>query len=211
MGKNSITSSKKRGIIIGLIVGVVVVIIVIVVISPGSQKQTSTTQQQKQLEKIVNKVEAQKEDSQVVIARIESVIKDELSGNNNQGNAYLQWMLVDRRYTENEEYFATIRFNADIYPVTTNYQVEKKKEKESIEKKMAELLKALYGREEKITIIQIEAYDSTSTFSAQPVYSIELQKEQADTIDWSQNIDTLYTQVLPNKWLVKNTNYSLIN
>lgn len=210
---NQSSNKSKKTIFIGIAitVGVIVIFLIEAMIYYGTREEkTPTEQQQKKLEKIVNKVEVQAEDSKVVIARIESTIKENLTGNNNQGNPYFQWMLVDRRYTEEEEYFATIRFNADIYPIVTDYKQDKKKEKEAIEKKMAELLKALYGSKERLTIAQIEAYDSTSTLSAQPVYSIELIKEKADTIDWNQDLSALQ-QTLSKTWIIKDTNYQFID
>jgi len=57
-----------------------------------------------------------------IIADIESVIQTELSGNNNGVNHNFMWMMVDKRYTSDEQYAAVIRYRADTYGVAGDYK-----------------------------------------------------------------------------------------
>ncbi|MFH1207270.1 MAG: hypothetical protein V1668_01545 [Patescibacteria group bacterium] len=194
MIKEGQEAASKVGIIITAAVLVIGVIIAVAVI--GSQPPKTT--EEKVVEKtqeIVNKLESrsdeEKQSEQATIKAIEAVIEAQLAGNNNQGKPYEQWYMVDRRYTEEEEYFATIRFNADEYPAG---------EKEQAKKKIAEILKALYASNNKIAYSIVEAY--TSQDMAFPIYAVRLEQEQSDGVDWSQSVDELYQDILPAVWSV---------
>ncbi len=140
------------------------------------------------------------EDEEAIIERMENTINPHFTGINNQGKEYLQYLFVDRRYTQNEEYFTTIRFNADEY--SNNLQ-----EKKVIQKKMGEVLKDLFTTEDKLEIVQFEAYFSLE-INAKPAYSIEINKSQADTVDWDENEETLFYETLPETWTLKISGYT---
>jgi len=146
------------------------------------------------------------EDSKTIIANIESVIKTELAGNNNQGSPYFQWILVDQRMTADEEYLAVIRYNADYYGVAGDYQSKMQQEKNEIIQKAAAVLKKIMALGYPMGIIQFEGYNSTGN----PAYGIEIEKAQIYSVDWNQSVETL-AKILPTVWTVKYNSYSLLD
>ncbi len=194
-----IKAASKAGIIITAAVLVMAAVVAVVIIGSRPQK-TAEEKTVEETKKIVNELESrsdeEKKSEEDTIKEIEAVVEAQLAGNNNQGQPYELWYLVDRRYTAEEEYLATIRFNADEF----NTDLLHNAEKEQAKKKMAAILKALYASNDRITYAIVEAY--TSQDLAFPIYAVRLEKEQSDRVDWSQSVDQLYQDILPAIWSV---------
>lgn len=195
--------SAKIGIIIGVIVLILAVVVVVVIIGSKPHKTTEEKAVEK-TQKIVNELESrsneEKDSEDETIKNVEAIIEAQLTGTNNQGKPYKRFVLVERRYTQEEKLLVTVRFNADENPLT---------EREQVKKKMAEILKAIYSTDYSFGFSIIEAY--TSKNDTLPVYAVRLDESDTNQVDWSQGVDKLYKDILPSIWRVTDDRFNDTN
>ena len=178
-------------------------IVLIVVLTTGDDRTTSSGVSEsvlEQVEEIAEQLEEEEEDSEIVIARIKDMINSRYTGMNAQGEEYIQWFRVDRRFTEAEEYLVTFRYNADDLEGGTE-------QKREFEHAATDLFRLLYASDEKIEIVTFEAFLPESFVE---VYSVWLEGDVARTVDWSQDVDTLSTDILPSIWDVHIDKYQYV-
>lgn len=189
---------KPHLIIIAMVV--VIGLIVAIVLMVSGQKEDRTNNETKNDE---SKNTAVTEDSDTIIAKIESAITAELEGTNNDGQPYFQWMMVDQRIGD-DTYLAVIRYNADTYGIEGDYKTKMQREKDEIITKIASASKAIVQLGYPIGIISFEAYTGYSY----PQYKIEMEKWQLDQVDWTQNVNTL-AAALPSVWTLVTDYYAV--
>jgi hypothetical protein len=142
------------------------------------------------------------EDSATIIANVTSAIRNQLTGMNNNGQPFEQWLWVDQRIGD-DLYLAVIRYNADTYGISGDYKPKMQREKDEIIAKAAAVSKAIMDLGYPMGIISFEAYTGQSN----PQYKVEMEKQQLDTVDWSQDAATLAT-TLPSVWSVLTDGYA---
>lgn len=143
------------------------------------------------------------EDSAVIIADVEAAINAELTGTNNNGQPYKQWVWVDQRIGD-DLYLAVIRYNADTYGIEGDYQTKMQRERNEIIAKAASVSKAIMSFGYPMGIISFEAY----TGNTNPEYQVSMEKQQLDSINWNQDISSLVS-ALPSVWTVQIDNYAI--
>jgi len=190
---------KKPHLII-IALAVVIGLIAAVILIVSGQKEYKTNNE---IKNDGTKNTAVTEDSDTIIAKIESAITAELEGTNNDGQSYFQWMMVDQRIGD-DTYLAVIRYNADTYGIEGDYKTKMQREKDEIISKIASVSKAIVQLGYPIGIISFEAYTGYSY----PQYKIEMEKWQLDQIDWTQDVNTL-TATLPSVWTLVTDSYAV--
>lgn len=159
------------------------------------------------MEEITNQTGKELENKEASIAQIQSVASQVMAGSNIRGKTYLFKNESDRRITEREEYFSIVGFWADEHEVTTDYAAKMLRDLDAIKLKCAELFKALYQTENKVYLARCEAYQSDDEL--RPVYSVTLERESAEQVDWNKDAASLLSDELSGTWSVGIDNFWL--
>ncbi len=214
MNNQQVAPDNKQKKLIRLIVilGAIAVVIIGGIIYFATKEEKSPAEEYFEdkseiIEKQKNMSEGEKEDQAARIATIESIISQVMSEKNNNGVSYLKDSFVDRRVTEREEYFAQVEFNADEYEWTRDISLDERdiKEYKAIMLKCAELYKALHENDNKVYYSNCKAFQSDDVWN--PVFTVLMQEEEIEQVDWSQSAATLATDILPSIWKVGTNDY----
>ncbi|MBU2229030.1 hypothetical protein KJ810_01330 [Patescibacteria group bacterium] len=202
---NNIFMRNDGGKNIVIIIAVAVVLVILAVIYLAMREEKTPLEElvedkAKIIEEQENMSENEQEDKVAMISGIKSAIGTVMNRDNNLGFPYLKDTMVDRRVTEREEYFAIVEFNADEYEVVSDYGDKVLKDLAAIKLKCAEFFKAVYENEHKIYLATCKAFQSDDDL--REVYKLIIAREASEGVDWSQNIQTLVSEILPSVWLV---------
>lgn len=204
-------SSKKKLISVVVVFGIIAVVVV-GVIYYGTQDEPSILDEQLEekaeiAEELSNLSGEAKENQEEMIAGIKSLVSGVMSGSNNLGVAYLKDNWVDRRITEREEYFAIVEFNADENEVVIDYEDKALQDLAAIQLKCAEFFKAVYENEHKVYLATCKAFQSDDEL--REAYRVIIGREVSESVDWSKDVQTLATEILPSVWTVDTDDFWL--
>lgn len=127
--------------------------------------------------------------------KIKQLVIQNLKGKNNMDRDYLKNVEVTQQ--DSGGWNVLVDFNA-ADNLTTNLR------KGGIEGKMSEIYKSLFTSSEDIKKVSINAYfpltDQYGNESDGPIYETELEKTEADKINWQAPDSTLKLHIIPGVW-----------
>lgn len=205
-------SNKKKVLIIVIVVMVVVIGLIIggIIYIYNLDEEEIMEKQFEEAKEIINE-QANMSEEEVInkeerIADIKSHVSEVMSGNNLDGVPYLKNNESDLRVTKEEEYFSQVEFWIDDYPwVDISLEKSDIMEYKAIMLKCAELFKALFEEDHKIGYARCQAFLDNDAYNA--AFSVRIEDEQEEQVDWSLPAQTLADDVLPDIWLVGKNDY----
>jgi len=209
---NPMKNTKKTLIIVIAVLAIIAagVVVVIIYYASGGNKTAEEKyyeEKSKVIEEITNQSGKELENKEESIANIKSIVSEVMAGNNIQGKPYLFKNESDRRMSEQEEYFSLVGFWADEHEITTNYETKVLEDLNSIKLKCAELFKALYQEENKVYYAKCEAYQSDDDL--RPVWSVLLEREGAEQVNWNKDVIALVADELLSAWHIDRDDFWL--